>query len=151
MRLDLTPDALPNFRPDPAYGPAEVVRIQLAALQHNAQLPDDGGVRITFQFASPANRRVTGPIERFIQMVKNPIYGLMLNHVRAELGPSLVVGDRAQQRVTLVGADGAAAHYVFSLSKQSDPPYADCWMTDAVMQDSGEDSSEERFAPAQLN
>jgi len=41
------------------------------------------------------------------------------------------VSDRARQRVTLTGARESVTYW-FYLSQQSEAPYADCWMTDAV-------------------
>ena len=40
----------------------EVVRIQIEALQHNANPYTDAGIPLTFSFASPSNRRNTGPV-----------------------------------------------------------------------------------------
>jgi hypothetical protein len=33
----------------------------------------------------------------------------------------------------IVGRDGSQVTYLFLLSKQSDGPYANCWMTDGVI------------------
>jgi hypothetical protein len=57
----------------------------------------------------------------------------MLNHKSAEFDPIKISGDAAVQRVKLIGADGQAVIYIFSLSKQTEPPYKGCWMTDGVV------------------
>ena len=75
---------------------------------------------------------MTGPLERFILLVKNPAYKPMLNYKSAEFGALDIKDDEAQQRVTLVSADGAKVVYRFTLSKQHEEPYKDCWMTDGV-------------------
>ena len=41
---------------------------------------------LTWNFASPANKQVTGPIERFIPMVKTPAYEPMLHRSRVQYG-----------------------------------------------------------------
>ena len=87
---------------------------------------------ITFNFASPANRRMTGPLPRFIQMLKNPLYKIMLDFERYEAGPIERSGDEAQQRVTLIDAEGNRAIFLWVLSKQKQAPYENCWMTDSV-------------------
>ncbi len=113
--------------------PAEVVAAQLYALKNNDSANRDDGIRTAFRFASPGNRRVTGPIERFIEMVKNPLYAPLLNHRSARSGEMTVVGGAARQKVTLTARDGAPATYVFILTQQDGPPCSGCWMTDAVI------------------
>ena len=115
--------------PDPALSPAEVIRIQLEALRHNDE--QDRGIAVAFRFASPANRAHTGPLARFIPMIKHGPYALMLDFRDATYGPVEAVADRARQRVTLTGARETMTYW-FYLSRQSEAPYADCWMTDAV-------------------
>ena len=115
--------------PDPALSPSEVIRIQLEALHNNDER--DRGIAIAFRFASPANRANTGPLPRFIAMIRQGPYALMLDFVHASYGPVEAVADRARQPVTLTGPS-ASVTYWFYLSRQTEPPYADCWMTDAV-------------------
>lgn len=119
-----------EHQPHPDLSPVEVVRIQVEALQNNDD--EDSGIEITFRFASPDNKRVTGPLTRFIQLVKNPTYRPMLNHKLAEYGPMRIEGDTASQRVTIIDPNGNATVYLFTLSKQTEPPCAGCWMTDSV-------------------
>ena len=52
------------LRPDPALSPAEVVAIQLDALQTNDTPEADAGIAQTWAFAHPDNKRVTGPLPR---------------------------------------------------------------------------------------
>ena len=126
--------AAPTTRPAPASDltPEQVVRTVMDALQDNDA--DDTGIAITFDFASPQNKEATGPLERFAEMVKGPVYAPMLNFKSAEYGEIKVVDDEvAEQAVRLVAANGETAVYVFRLSKQPDGEFKDCWMTDGVM------------------
>ena len=118
-----------SLMPGPGFSPGDVVRIQLEALRHN----DDRnrGIEVAFRFASPANRASTGPLSRFIGMIRNGPYALMLGFGAASYGPVELRGLRARQRVTLAGASTSITYW-FYLSRQSEAPYADCWMTDAV-------------------
>ena len=116
--------------PSPEFSPDQVVRIQLEALQHNDRT--NKGIEAAFNFASPGNKQFTGPLPRFIKMLKAPPYNSMLNHRSVEYGPIEIIGGIATQRVTLTGSDGQAIIYIFSLSKQTEEPYQDCWMTDGV-------------------
>ena len=118
--------------PSPDLSPAEVVRIQVEALQANDDPHADAGIETAFRFASPSNQAATGPLQRFSQMVKGPVYGDMLGFAWAEYGQIAVDGDQAAQRVTLHHEDGRRATYVFGLSRQEGGPYDGCWMTDGV-------------------
>jgi hypothetical protein len=121
-----------RLKPSPKYSPTEVIKIQLEALQHNDTPAKDSGIATAFKFASPNNQAATGPLERFILLVKNPAYKPMLDYKSAEFGVLDIKGDDAEQRVTLTNADGEKAVYRFTLSKQHEEPYKDCWMTDGV-------------------
>jgi Domain of unknown function (DUF4864) len=123
----------PPKHPAPALSPSQVVGIVLHALQHNDDPRPDAGIATTFEFASPANREETGPLERFALMIKNPDYRPMLGFRSASRGPIQIDGNHARQRVVLVGRDGSEVTYMFLLSKQADGPYAHCWMTDGVI------------------
>ena len=122
--------ALAQFEPKADLSPEQVVKIQVEALQNNDDM--DRGIEITFKFASPANKQLTGPLYRFKQLVKNPLYRPMLNHKLAEYAPIQVSGDVATQRVTIIERNGQATVYLFSLSKQNTPGCEGCWMTDSV-------------------
>ena len=115
--------------PDPGLAPGDVIRIQLEALRNNDG--QDRGIAVAFRFASPANRANTGPLPRFVAMIERGPYALMLEFRHAEFGPVETVADQARQRVTLTGARTSTTYWFF-LSRQSEEPYVDCWMTDAV-------------------
>lgn len=118
--------------PSPSLSPEEVVRIQVEALRQNDEPYDDAGIEAAFRFASPSNRRATGPLPRFAEMIRRG-YADMLGFERAEYGPMRVEGDRASQWVTLVQPDGLRTEYVFGLSRQEGGACDGCWMTDAVI------------------
>ena len=122
-----------ELRPRPAYPPDKVVRIQIEALGDNDRPHPDAGIETAFRFASPANRKVTGPLPRFIEMVHNPAYRPMLNHRGARYGKLKREGDQATQPVILKSRDGSRVGYLFELSRQTEAPFKDCWMTDSVM------------------
>lgn len=119
--------------PNPDLSPREVVTIQLEALQNNDLYPRDGGIRVAFEYASPENRSFIGHVERFIELVKNPLYRPLIGFQRATIAGVLILGDHAQVQVEVVDTRGVQMKYVWSLSRQEDAPYEDCWMTDGVM------------------
>jgi hypothetical protein len=116
--------------PKPELTPEQVIEIQLEALRKNDVPTPDAGIATTFRFASPSNRKVTGPLERFSTIVKSPGYKPMIGHRIAGYGPIQVKGGLASCRVTVVAADGQAFEYEFRLSKD---PESNCWFTDGVI------------------
>ena len=126
-------EIFPNLTPNPGLSAGDVVRIQLGALAKNDIPHTDAGIEITFRFASPTNKRVTGPLPRFVAMVKNPLYAPMINHTRAEYGASILRGGHTLLPVVLTAVDGTKAGYLFVLRKLQDESCAGCWMTESVM------------------
>ncbi len=117
--------------PSPALDPAEVVRIQVEALRKNSI--SNEGLELTYRFASPGNKRYTGPLDRFTEMVRSAPYDQLLNHRSAEYSPMAVSGNEAQQVVIIVDAGGEEVAYLWVLSRQTEGAFKNCWMTDAVI------------------
>jgi hypothetical protein len=112
----------------------QVVMFQLAALRDNDVPAADAGIATVFAFSSPANQAATGPLPRFVALVKSPAYRPLIGHRRAAPGPMGVRGRDASQEVSVTSADGEELSYVFSLTRQpAGAPFADCWMTDGVV------------------
>lgn len=61
-------------------GAEAVVQKQLVALKNNDQPQPDAGIELAWAFAHPSNRKATGPLGRFTQMLKGPTYRDLLNH-----------------------------------------------------------------------
>ena len=120
-----------DTKPTPTLSAQEVVKIQLEALRQNDA--EDQGIAVAFRFASPNNRRNTGPVQRFARMIRAGSYALMLRFTHASYESTQVSGRRAIQQVTLFAPGAEAMTYVFYLSRQNEPgPLHDCWMTDGV-------------------
>ena len=117
-------------KPHPDLTPAQVVEAQVEALQFNDRPTPDAGIATAFRFASPDNRKVTGPLPRFAQIVRAPGYRPLIDHRVAGYGALIVRGDVALRRVTVVADDGQGIEYEFRLSKD---PESGCWFTDGVV------------------
>ena len=120
-----------NAYPEPELKPNDVVRLQLLAMQQNDD--SDFGIEVTFRFASPSNKIQTGPLKRFIRLVRNPSYRPLLNHINATFLELTVEEDFAVQDVIITTSNGKRIGYRFRLSIQKGPLYPDCWMTDSVI------------------
>ena len=120
-----------NAYPEPELKPNDVVRLQLLAMQQNDD--SDFGIEVTFRFASPSNKIQTGPLKRFISLVRNPSYLPLLNHTNATFLELTVEEDFAVQDVIITTSKGKRIGYRFRLSIQKGTLYPGCWMTDSVV------------------
>ena len=118
-----------DLQPDPELSPQQVVLFQLKALQSAS----DEGIAATFRFASPANRKITGPLQRFSRLFESSQYQPMISHKSADI--KLINSDdqTAELQASLIDDAGNIHKYRFRLSKQKTAPFIDCWMTDAVI------------------
>jgi hypothetical protein len=119
-------------RPAPEQTPAEVVRIQLGALARNDEPELDAGIAVAFRFASPDNKRATGPLPNFIEIVRGEAYAPLLGHIDAEITDVSTLAPHAAVSVRVVPREGPELSYVFLLTQQASGRYERCWMTDAV-------------------
>lgn len=114
--------------PDPALPPERVVEIQLDALQHNDEPHEDAGIERTWAFAHPANKRMTGPLDRFAAMIKSPAYRMLVDHREHTIKRVAVTEQSALFAVMVVSASGEAVFYQWQLQKAR----SGAWMTVAV-------------------
>ena len=119
-----------DLSPSPELTPGQVVQIQLNALRHNDSR--NRGIEVAFRFASPDNKLQTGPLARFILMLQQGPYNLMLAYDNAAYDAIEIEENYARQRVTLIGS-GLVVAYEFYLSRQTEGVCIGCWMTDAVI------------------
>jgi hypothetical protein len=120
------------LQPDPNRSPAEVVAIQLNALQANDTPEPDAGIAQSFAFAHPDNRRVTGPLPRFAQMIKGPRYEILLNHRAHEVREVARTDDEAAYAVIVTSRSGDVVGFRWAVARVADGEHAGAWMTIAV-------------------
>lgn len=130
--------ALSVSGPNPGLSPAKVIKIQLKALKQNTAA--DEGIAKVFAFSSPGNRQITGPIGKFRQLIHSETYKDLLNFSSCKFSKVETQDGIARQLVEIKTKSGKKILYLFQVSKQAAGPYANCWMTDAVirMEDKGE-------------
>lgn len=95
-----------SAQPSPSMSPVEVTERQLEALQQ-------GDVQTCFNFASPANRKATGPWQRFELMVRQtPAYQPLVGSTRFAVVGALPTGDNGYRcRVRVWPAGGSSAPF----------------------------------------
>ena len=143
----IAPPEAPAHLPAPGlqHEPEDVVRIVIEALASNDEPFTDAGIATTFAFASPANRRNTGPLERFTRMVKGPVFGIMVDHREHQFSEIVQTGNRAYQMVMIRGAGDEQVIFAFRLGRQQGGEFDGMWMTEAVWPVASGDLREQSF------
>jgi len=118
--------------PHPDLQPIDVVRTQLLALQQNDVPSPDFGIQQTWAFAHPDNRAVTGPLDRFAQMIKKPAYRPLINHKRHTITELNRSSDWVQFKVMMEDEEGKVLSFAWMVKFAQTPPFENCWMTSAV-------------------
>ena len=73
------------IKPNIEIEPKKVVKIQLSALMKNDNPYKDRGIIQTWEFAHPNNQKITGPLEKFKNMIKTDSYSMLINHSNHEI------------------------------------------------------------------
>jgi hypothetical protein len=121
------------IKPNMTIKPYEVVKIQLKSLKKNDLPSKDYGIKQTWEFAHPNNKKNTGPLERFKIMLKGQSYVMLLNHLEHEITQLKLTDLVALFEVRIL--DESKTYYKFSwqLEKYTkDGLLKDCWLTTAV-------------------
>lgn len=125
-----TIEGLFSYEPHPSLTPQEVIRIQTQALMANDE--QDRGIQIAFRFATPTNKRLVGPLDRFKEIMKTGMYRPMLNAQDIDYKNEFQGASLAAQTVIVHDVVGAEHHFMFVLRKQTKGPHKGCWLTESV-------------------
>jgi len=113
----------------------EVVKMQLSALMKNDTPYKDFGIVQTWEFAHPNNQRVTGPLERFKNMIKTDSYSMLINHKDHEIKEIYKTTEVATFEVMVLDIEKKYYKFKWQVEKYKlDGPLKDCWLTTAVSQ-----------------
>jgi len=123
-------DYVDTTLPRPELTPEQVVSKQVESMR--ASWLDHDRLRECYSFAAPSNRAVTGPFERFANLVRSSPYDNLGTCQAYQVGKAVVEGNSAAVLVSLHTSDDQSLAFRFLLSKQSEAPYEDCWMTEGV-------------------
>ena len=118
--------------PNPEIPPEQVVYIQVSALQNNDLPRLDFGITQTWNFAHPRNRAATGPLKKFIQMLKGPQYRKLINHKAHKISMVTVEGNRAFFVVSIETNEAQIYNFDWILERVDAGQYDNCWMTISV-------------------
>ena len=73
------------IKPNNNIEPQQVVKIQLLGLMNNDNPNKDNGIKQTWEFAHPSNKKNTGPLSSFTNLLKSKNYKMLLNHLESKI------------------------------------------------------------------
>ena len=121
------------IKPNNGIEPYQVVKIQLTGLMNNDEPNIDDGIKQTWEFAHPANKKYTGPLPKFINLLKSESYEMLLNHLDSEIIEVFKSNNRYGFEVTILGNDKNYYKFQWVVEKYyEEGPLKECWLTTSV-------------------
>ena len=108
----------------------DVIKIQLNALKNNDD--DDTGIKQTWLFAHPDNKKITGPYERFRIMIYGAQYRSLLNHSSHKINLIMNTPNKHIFKIEILAKDKKLLFYEWHVQKASEKNCKDCWFTSGV-------------------
>ena len=121
------------IKPNIEIEPDQVVKIQLNGLMNNDEPNLDSGIKQTWEFAHPLNKKYTGPLARFINLLKSESYKMLINHLDSEIIEVFKSSNQYGFEITILGNDKKYYKFQWVVEKYYDEgPLKDCWLTTSV-------------------
>ncbi len=121
------------LKPSPLLDPKQVILIQLSALTNNNIPYKNFGIKQTWEFAHPSNKKYTGPLNNFTKMMYSANYEKMINHKKHNVNQIAISENLAMFFVIILDTYGAKYGFNWIVEKvkiQGD--FYNCWMTSSV-------------------
>ena len=126
VKADLT-------KPNDGIEPYQVVNIQLTGLKNNDAPYKNYGIEQTWEFAHPSNKKYTGPLPRFINLLSGESYKMLLNHIENEIIEVFKSNNRYGFEVTILATDKNYYKFQWVVERYyEEGPLKDCWLTTSV-------------------
>ena len=110
----------------------DVIKIQLNALKNNNKPNKNFGIKQTWVFAHPENKKFTGPYERFEKMLLGNQYNVLLNHESHKIKLIMNSKNKYIYSVELISNDKKMYLYEWHLEKSTTAECSNCWFTTIV-------------------
>lgn len=118
--------------PSATLSPKDVVFAQLIALQNNNRPHLNAGIKTVYNFASPYHRSEYGPFQKYKARYTSRRYETLIENQSFQIHEHYSTENKAEYYVFVTDRIGKKWVFIFTLSKQNEAPYKDCWMTDAI-------------------
>ena len=110
----------------------DVVKIQLTALKNNNEPSKNAGIKQTWIFAHPQNKKFTGPYKRFEKMLLGNQYKFLLNHDSHKIKLIMNSKDTYVYNIELISKEKKMYFYKWHLEKSTTDQCSNCWFTTIV-------------------
>ena len=121
------------LKPNNELKPFDVVKIQLSALKNNNKPYKNAGIEQTWEFAHPSNKKFTGPLSRFIQLLNNEGYNILLNHMEHKIVEIFKSEKKFIYEVTILDGEKNFFKYNWQIEKFLNVgSLNNCWLTTTV-------------------
>ncbi len=120
------------IQPNQKLDPYDVVKIQLDALKNNDE--KDMGIKQTWLFAHPDNKKFTGPYSRFRIMIYGQQYKYLINHSSHKIKLISNSPNTYIYKIEVLSENKKLFVYEWHVQKGSDKNCKSCWFTTAVSQ-----------------
>jgi hypothetical protein len=120
------------IKPDKNLTAYDVVKIQLNALKKNNKPNKNSGIKQTWVFAHPENKKFTGPYERFEKMLLGNQYNFLLNHDSHKIKLIMSSKNTFVYSIELISKEKKMYFYKWHLEKSTTDQCSNCWFTTIV-------------------
>ena len=127
--------------PNKNFSPFEVIKIQLEALKNNDKPKMDNGIKQTWVFAHPKNKKVTGPYQRFRLMIYDVHYRILLNHYSHKIDLLFKNNIKYIYGVKIVDKEKKQFYYEWHVELGNEMECNKCWFTSVVSMPTDQGSS----------
>ena len=110
----------------------DVIKIQLNALKKNDEPNKNSGIKQTWVFAHPENKKFTGPYKRFEKMLLGNQYNALINHESHKIKLIMNSKNKNIYNVELISIDKKMYFYEWHLEKSTIKNCNNCWFTTIV-------------------
>ncbi len=121
------------IKPNVNLKPFEVLMIQLNSLKNNNEPYENAGIEQTWEFAHPSNKKITGPLGKFKEMIYSKNYKILINHESSEIITLNETDDKLVFKVLVLTKNKEKYYYIWQIEKVLiDGNFRNCWMTTSV-------------------
>ena len=121
------------IKPNTNLEPFDVLMIQLNSLKNNNFPYKDAGIEQTWEFAHPNNKAMTGPLDKFKQMIYSENYKILISHQSTEITVLKETEDLSVYKVAVLTKDKKKYYYIWQVEKVLlEGNLKNCWMTTSV-------------------
>ena len=110
----------------------DVIKIQLNALKKNDEPNKNSGIKQTWVFAHPENKKFTGPYKRFEKMLLGNQYNALINHESHKIKLIMNSKNKYIYNVELISKEKKMYVYEWHLEKSTTAECSNCWFTTIV-------------------